>query len=108
MIEKLPKAEKGFEVDYVDFTLGEKEEGQLKVGWVPQTGTPLRETVSVKFGKLKTQMLFVGTCKVPPNMVEQRKPLRPSSVQNLKRGQHPNANKSSILKDKLPANPVVR
>ena len=63
-MEKLPKAGKGFEMDFIDFTLNEKEEAQLKVGWVPQNRSPLRETIYVKFGKLKTQMLFVGTCKV--------------------------------------------
>ena len=63
-MEKLPKAGKGFEMDFIDFTLNEREEAQLKVGWVPQNRSPLRETIYVKFGKLKTQMLFVGTCKV--------------------------------------------
>ena len=108
-MEKLPKAEKGFEVDYTDFTLKEKEEAQLKVGWVPQNGTPLREIIYIKFGKLKTQMLFAGTCKVPPSMIDktqqqQRRPLRPSSVQNLKKQNE----KSSIIKSKLPPNPIVR
>jgi hypothetical protein len=103
----MPKAEKGFEISHTHFSLGPKEEGQLKVGWVPQHATPLRETVYIKFGKLKTQMLFVATCKVPPGMLEQRKPLRPSSVQNLKR-QQPSLDKTMVLKKKLPANPVTR
>ncbi len=64
-IEKLPKPEKGFEFDYTTFTLEAKEEGLVKIGWVPHNGTPLREVVPVKFGKLKTQMLLVATCKVP-------------------------------------------
>ena len=63
-MEKLPKAGKGFEMDFIDFTLNEREEAKLKVGWVPQNRAPLRENIYVKFGKLKTQMLFVGTCKV--------------------------------------------
>lgn len=50
-------------------------------------------------------MLFVGTSKVPPNMVEQRKPLRPSSVQNLRKQ---NQDKTLTLKKKLPPNPVSR
>ena len=83
-----------------------KEEAQLKIGWVPQGGTPLRETIYVKFGKLKTQMLLVGTCKVPQSMVEKRKPLRPTSVQNLKR-QSLNSTSMAAKKD-LPPNPVTR
>ena len=57
-------------MDYADFTLGPKEEAQLKIGWVPQNGTPLRENVYVKFGKLKTQMVFIGTCKLPKSMTQ--------------------------------------
>ena len=106
ILERLPKPEKGFEVDYVDFVMNAKEEAQLKIGWVPQGGTPLRETVYVKFGKLKTQMLLVGTCKVPQSMVDKRKPLRPTSVQNLKR-QSLNSTSMASKKD-LPPNPVAR
>ena len=106
-LEKLPKPEKGFEMDYIDFEMNAKEEAQLKIGWVPQGGTPLRETVYVKFGKLKTQMLLIGTCKVPPSMIEKRKPLRPSSVQNLKR-QSLNSTASAASKKDLPPNPVIR
>ena len=105
-LEKLPKPEKGFEVDYVDFVMKAKEEAQLKIGWVPQGGTPLRETIYVKFGKLKTQMLLVGTCKVPQSMIDKRKPLRPTSVQNLKR-QSLNSTSLPAKKD-LPPNPVTR
>ena len=93
-------------MDYVEFEMNAKEEAQLKIGWVPQGGTPLRETVYVKFGKLKTQLLLIGTCKVPPSMIEKRKPLRPSSVQNLKR-QSLNSTALASKKD-LPPNPVVR
>ena len=106
VIEKLPKVGKGFEMDHTDFTLKEKEEAQLKIGWVPQNRTPLRETVYVKFGKLKTQMQFVATCKVPPGMIKERKPLRPTSVQNLKKRQLPD-NTLELKKD-LPPNPVIR
>ena len=66
----------------------------------------MRETVYVKFGKLKTQMLLVGTCKVPQSMIEKRKPLRPSSVQNLKR-QSMNSTSGASKKD-LPPNPITR
>ena len=69
-MEKLPKPEKGFEVDYADFVLGPKEEAQIKIGWVPQNGTPLRENVYVKFGKLKTQMVFIASCKLPQSMLK--------------------------------------
>jgi hypothetical protein len=68
-LERLPKPEKGFEIDFTEFDLGAKEEAHLKVGWVPRNGTPLRETVVVKFGKLKTQMLLIGTCKLPQSAI---------------------------------------
>ena len=70
LLEKLPKPEKGFEVDYADFVLGPKEEAQIKIGWVPQNGTPLRENVYVKFGRLKTQMVFIASCKLPQSMLK--------------------------------------
>ena len=66
----MPKPEKGFEIDFTNFTMSPKEEALLKVGWVPQNGTPLRETVYVKFGKLSTKMFLIGTSKVPPGMID--------------------------------------
>ena len=60
---------KGFEVDFVDFTLEPYEEGILEIGWAPKNQTPLRETIHVKFGSFRAQVIIVANIKPLPEQV---------------------------------------
>ena len=66
VLDKLPKEEKGFSIDYVAFTLGGKEETSLLIGWTPTKGGGARENIIVKFGgKFSAQIILIGTCLEP-------------------------------------------
>ena len=72
--ERMPKADRGFEVDYACFSLGSRQEATLQIGWVPQCSRPLRESMIVKFtskaGTHKTQVQLNATVKAPPQVVK--------------------------------------
>ena len=51
---------------YYRFLQEGKSQATLEISWTPQNGTPLRETVIVKLGSLKSQLNLVATCKCPP------------------------------------------
>ena len=65
----MPKADRGFEVDFASFCIGSGEEATLRIGWVPQCSRPLRETIVVtyasKAGTHKTQVQLNATIKAP-------------------------------------------
>ena len=63
VLDRLPKEEKGFSIDYVAFTLGGREETSLLVGWTPNKAGGVRESVIVKFGgKFSAQLILIGSC----------------------------------------------
>ena len=64
-LERLPKKEKGFEFEFVEFTLGSEEEAIVQIGWAPVNGTPLREVILAKFGKHHAQIKIIASCKAP-------------------------------------------
>ena len=66
LLDRLPKDEKGFSIDYVAFTLGGREETSLLVGWTPTRAGGVRESVIVKFGgKFSAQLVLIGSCVDP-------------------------------------------
>ena len=66
VLDRLPKEEKGFSIDYVAFTLGGREETSLLVGWTPNKAGGVRESVIVKFGgKFSAQLILIGSCVDP-------------------------------------------
>ena len=66
VLDRLPKEEKGFCIDYVAFTLGGREETSLLVGWTPTKAGGVRESVIVKFGgKFSAQLILIGSCVDP-------------------------------------------
>ena len=66
LLDRLPKEEKGFSIDYVAFTLGGREETSLLVGWTPTRAGGVRESVIVKFGgKFSAQLVLIGSCVDP-------------------------------------------
>ena len=66
VLDRLPKEEKGFSIDYVAFTLGGREETSLLVGWTPTKAGGVRESVIVKFGgKFSAQLILIGSCVDP-------------------------------------------
>ena len=48
LLDKMPKPEKGFNVDYAAFRLGGREETELLVGWTPQTSGGVRDSYIVR------------------------------------------------------------
>ena len=66
VLDRLPKEERGFSIDYVAFTLGGREETSLLVGWTPIKAGGVRESVIVKFGgKFSAQLILIGSCVDP-------------------------------------------
>ena len=55
----------GFELDFVDFLLGPKEECEVKIGFVPKNGDNVREKVQVKYGTSQTHFILLGSCIAP-------------------------------------------
>lgn len=65
----MPKSDRGFEVDFAQFTLPGRHEVVVRVGWVPQKGGNVREKIGVKYGSCMTQILLVGSCVAPVEQV---------------------------------------
>ena len=116
-LDKLPKEEKGFSIDYVAFELGGKEETTLLIGWTPTKGGNVRENFIVRFGKFSAQVILIGSCIAPEvksakgRFVSNSRPLAPKNT-NIKpcpkgRPSVP-ASKISAPKIAIPTNPVVR
>ena len=124
VLDRLPKEEKGFSIDYVAFTLGGREETFLLVGWTPTKPGGVRESVIVKFGgKFSAQLILIGSC-VDPEAGKRRplslststtRPLGPrnSNVRSGGRGR-PSVPASKLNappaqpKVSIPPNPVTR
>lgn len=68
-IASFPKAETGFEIDFVSFALNGREQTEIRVGWVPQKHGNQREKIMVRYGTCLTQILLVATCPQPPEKV---------------------------------------
>jgi len=119
LLNKLPKDDKGFNVDYVAFTLGGKEETSLLIGWTPIKVGGVRENIIVKFGgKFSAQIVLIGSCIDPDTKkilaVNTARPLGPSN-RNPKQGSKtrpsvPSSklNAAATPKMAIPVNPVVR
>ena len=115
-LEKLPIEEKGFEVDYVNFRLGGREETTLLVGWTPLKGGAVRDSFIVKFGGFRSQVILIGSCVAPeekksnPAPPRSVKPLGPKNSQKLVKGRptFPASKLNTAPKISIPPNPVVR
>ena len=117
LLDRLPKEEKGFSIDYVCFTLGGKEETSLLIGWTPIKAGGVRENIIVKFGgKFSAQIILLGSCIEPESKkrttVTVVKPLGPRNS-NVKSGSktRPSVASSKLNappKISIPANPVSR
>ena len=79
-LERLPKKEKGFVFEFVEFELGPEEEAVVQIGWVPQNGTPLRETILAKFGKFHMQIKINATGIAPIQKVGYKTPYKTSAM----------------------------
>ena len=121
LLDRLPKEDKGFNVDYVAFTLGGKEETSLLVGWTPTKAGGVRESIIVKFGgKFSAHVVLIGSCVDPDAKkranasMSTTKPLGPRNT-NVRPGSRTRPsvpasklNASSVPKVSIPPNPVVR
>ena len=121
LLDKLPKEDKGFNVDYVAFTLGGKEETSLLIGWTPTKAGGVRESIIVKFGgKFSAQLILIGSCVDPDAKKRQAvnssyaKPLGPRNS-NVKPGSRTRPsvassklNAPTAPKISIPTNPVLR
>jgi len=119
ILEKLPKEEKGFSIDYVAFRLGGKEETTLLIGWTPVKGGGVRDNFIVKFGKFSAQVILIGLCVAPEVKISRApprptftRPLGPKNI-NVKPApkQRPSVPASKLTappKIPIPSNPVVR
>ena len=67
-----PKADLGFELDFVNFVLPGQQEAVLRIGWVPQKPGNVRSKVDVKYGSCFAQVLLVGSCPAPIEKVKNR------------------------------------
>ena len=112
-LEKLPKDEKGFNVDYVAFRLGGREETTLLVGWTPVKGGGVRDSFIVKFGKFSAQVILIGSCLAP----EEKKVVRGAPKPRPLAPKNSNGKRPTLASSKLhapapkipiPLNPVVR
>ncbi|XP_040583790.1 uncharacterized protein [Lepeophtheirus salmonis] len=102
-MEKFPKEEKGFEMDFKGpFTLGAQEEAFLNLGWVPQSGGALRETITIKCSSFKTSLQITGFCLDP-----QTEKLRKMSFRRPVLKSIHIANTKSGSKVPLPPNPII-
>eukprot|EP00090_Calanus_glacialis_P044436 TRINITY_DN7927_c0_g1_i1.p1 TRINITY_DN7927_c0_g1~~TRINITY_DN7927_c0_g1_i1.p1 ORF type:complete len:1819 (-),score=663.72 TRINITY_DN7927_c0_g1_i1:83-5539(-) len=120
ILEKLPKEEKGFSIDYVAFRLGGREETTLLIGWTPVKGGGVRDNFIVKFGKFSAQVILIGSCIAPevkvskprPTNTSMTRPLGPKNT-NIKPGSKtrpsvPASKLTAAPKITIPSNPVVR
>ena len=112
----MPKEEKGFNVDYVSFRLGGREETSLLIGWTPSKGGGLRDSFIVKFGKFSAQVILIGTCLAPEDKKQFRaapvpRPLGNKDTNKTVSGRRPTVAASKLSaapKIAIPANPVER
>merc|ERR1711997_828154 len=112
-LERLPNKEKGFVFEFVEFDLGPEEEAVVQIGWVPQNGTPLRETILAKFGKFHMQIKINATGIAPIQKKKTtffRPPLRPA---NIRTNARQNVEENSRKKDtkvaiEIPKNPITQ
>ena len=118
ILDKLPKDEKGFSIDYVSFTLGGREETILLIGWTPSKAGGVRESFIVKFGgKFSAQVILIGSC-VDPDARKRQAALKSSRVltprnSNVRAGGRPSVASSKLnapapAKMSIPSNPIVR
>ena len=112
VLDKLPKDEKGFAVDYTSFRLGGRQETSLLVGWTPIKGGGVRDSFIVRFGKFSAQVVLLGSCLAPEEKKTFRaapapRPLAPKNT-NTKRGGVAGSKPSAAAKVVIPANPVQR
>ena len=88
-LDPLPKADRGFEVDYTGFILPGGHEATLCIGWAPGRAGNVREKIGVKYGSCRTQIVLAGGCEAPkekrttvvpaPSFAQKRAPLRSSN-----------------------------
>ena len=118
LLDKLPKDEKGFSIDYVSFTLGGHEETTLLIGWTPVKAGGVRESFIVKFGgKFSAQVILIGSC-VDPDARKRQAAVRNPRVLTPRNTNARVAGRPSVASSKLnapappkvsiPSNPIVR
>lgn len=121
-LDPLPKADRGFEVDYTSFILPGCHEATLRIGWVPGRVGNVREKIGVKYGSCRTQIVLSGGCEAPkekkrttgvpaPSFTQKRAPLR--STNRLKQTSGVSGKKGDPVPTKateaqIPQNPVER
>lgn len=122
-MDPLPKADRGFEVDYTEFILPGGHETTVRIGWAPARTGNVREKIGVKYGACKTQIVLAGGCEAPKE--KKRTPggqsapapsfasKRPPPLRNSNRGKQANSIKGEkeTLKApeiQIPTNPVGR
>ena len=125
LLDPLPKADRGFEVDYTGFILPGCHEATLRIGWAPGRAGNVREKIGVKYGSCRTQIVLAGGCEAPkekkkttsvpaPSFAQKRAPLRSSNrVKQMtgvsgKKGDSVPAKASEAQKAQIPKNPVER
>ena len=118
-LEKLPKEEKGFNIDYVSFRLGGREETSLLVGWTPTKGGGVRDSFIVRFSKFSAQVILIGSCVAPEEKSQYKaapatRPLGPKNMNRPTVGKRPTVTSSKLgsstaaPKITIPTNPVQR
>ena len=121
-MDPLPKADRGFEVDYTEFILPGGHETTVRIGWAPASTGNVREKIGVKYGSCKTQVVLAGGCEAPKE--KKRAPggpapaplfasKRPPPLRNSNRGKQANRTKGEkeplkAPESQIPKNPVVR
>ncbi len=112
--QPMPKEDRGFEVDYVDFVLPGGNEADVRVGWAPNRPGNVREKIGVKYGGCSTQVVLVGGCEVPKdrrgNPLIKPQPLKTSNAGRGRgaRGRGRPTVKAEVTEIPRPENPVVR
>ena len=118
LLDRLPKEEKGFSIDYISFTLGGHEETTLLIGWTPIKAGGVRESFIVKFGgKFSAQVILIGSC-VDPDARKRQAAVRNTRVLTPRNSNARVAGRPSVASSKLnappapkvsiPSNPIVR
>ncbi|QQP55938.1 Abnormal spindlelike microcephalyassociated protein -like protein, partial [Caligus rogercresseyi] len=110
LIDKFPKEEKGFSLDFSSgaFHLKPQEAANLSIGWVPRAIGGMRETVSIKYGSLKTSLTLSGLCS-DPSAEKSRKAFRRPVLKSIQTHSSSSSSSSSSSASKifLPPNPVT-
>ena len=118
LLDRLPKDEKGFSIDYISFTLGGHEETTLLIGWTPVKAGGIRESFIVKFGgKFSAQVILIGSC-VDPDARKRQAAIKNPRVLTPRNSNARVAGRPSVASSKLnapsapkvsiPSNPIVR